>query len=410
MKSIRWALALMLLAVSGVATRADTIRIGYSEMLSGSFAQAGDQSMKAIQFSIDQVNARGGVIGRSLELITYDNKAQPAEALVSLQKMIDDNLSIVMNCGPSNIVAALIPSIEKQNARDPSHRVVLVNCGSLAPELTNEKCSFWHFRSAIHGGMLAEIMVRALPKAFTKVYIINQDFLAGQSAQRDLKLFLAKLRPDVQVVGEDMIPVGKIKDFSSYVTKIKLSGAEAVLTGSGAPDLALLIKAGMDLGLPVEYYTMLAHQAGAPTAIGPGGDGRVHSVVSFHDNIGVEKNDPKTNAMVEAFRSKYGSDFNSGERYAAVQLVADAIVKAGSTDALKVALAMEDLTITDAAGQRATMRPEDHQILMTSYGAAFSKGVKYDAERTGLGWKTTAVVNASDLDQPITCKMKRPTN
>ena len=56
------------------------------------------------------------------------------------------------------------------------------------------------------------------------------------------------------------------------------------------------------------------------------------------------------------------------------------------------------------------MRPDDHQILMTSYGATFSKGVKYDAERTGLGWKTTAVVNASDLDQPITCKMKRPTN
>ena len=134
MISIRWILALMLLAVSAAATHAaDTIRIGYSEMLSGPFAQLGDQGLKSIQFSIDQINARGGALGKKLELVAYDNKGQPAEALIMLQKMVDDDLSIVLNCGPSNIIAALIPAVEKQNARDPSRRVVLVNCGSQAP-------------------------------------------------------------------------------------------------------------------------------------------------------------------------------------------------------------------------------------------------------------------------------------
>ena len=407
----RAALAFATLAMAATPVKAaDTIRKGYTEVLSGTFAQVGDQGIKSIQFAIDQFNARGGVMGKKLELVAYDNKGQPAEALITLQKMVDENISIIMNCGPSNISAALIPAVAKQNARDPDHRVVLINCGALAPELTNEQCDFWHFRSSAHAGMQAEIMVRALPKTVTKVYMINQDYLFGQSAQRDLKAYLVKLRPDVRVVGEDMIPLGKVKDFSSYITKIKASGADALLTGNWGPDLTLLIKAGMDSGLGVEYHTMLGHLAGTPTAIGAGGDGRVHSVLSFHENVGAERGDAKINALVESFRSKFDFDFIFGDRYAAIALIAGAIEKAGSTDALKVAMAMENLTITDAAGETAIMRPEDHQLLMTYYGGIFSKGVKYDSEKTGLGWKTSALVKAADLGQPTTCKMKRPAN
>src|ERR1700712_2242908 len=182
----------------------DSIKIGYSEALSGTFAQVGDQGIKSIQFAIDGVNARGGVLGKKLELVAFDNKAQPSEALITLNKMLDENLPILLNCGPSNIASALISAVDKNNERNPTHRIVYVNCGPSA-----------------HAGMQSEIMVRALPKTVTKVYLINQDYLFGQSAQRDLKIYLAKLRPDIQIVGEEMIPLGKIRDFSSYVTKIK---------------------------------------------------------------------------------------------------------------------------------------------------------------------------------------------
>ncbi len=386
----------------------ETIKIGYSEALSGTFSQVGDQGIKSIQYSIDGVNARGGVLGKKLELVPYDNKAQPAEALITLQKMLDDNLPILLNCGPSNIASALIAAVDKNNERNPNHRILYVNCGGLAPELTNEQCSYWHFRSSAHAGMQAEVIIRALPKTITKVYLINQDYLFGQSAQRDLKAFIAKLRPDVQIVGEEMIPLGKVKDFSSYIAKIKSSGAEALITGNWGPDLTLLVKAGMDSGLPIAYYTMLGHIAGTPTAIGSGGDGRVFSVLSFHENVATEVNDPKVMAFVEGFRKKNDFDFIFGDRYAAVQMIADAINKAGSTDPAKMAVALEGLTIIDAAGAKATMRAEDHQLLMTYYGALFSKGVKFDSEHTGLGWKTSSVVKAADLGQPTTCKMKRP--
>lgn len=413
---IRWHRAIAgLLIAAGTALFApaparadDTIKIGYSEALSGVFAQVGDQGIKSIQYAIDGVNARGGVLGKRLELVAFDNKGQPSEALITMQKMLDENFSILLNCGPSNIASALIAAVEKSNDRNPDHRILYVNCGGLAPELTNEQCSYWHFRSSAHAGMQAEVIVRALPKTITKVYLINQDYLFGQSAQRDLKAYLARLRPDVQIVGEEMIPLGKVKDFSSYVAKIRSSGAEALVTGNWGPDLVLLVKAGMDSGLPIAYYTMLGHLAGTPTAIGAGGDGRVFSVLSFHENVATEVSDPKVTAFVEGFRQKFDFDYIFGDRYAAVQLIADAINKAGSSDPAKLAAAMEGITIADAAGATATMRKEDHQLLMTYYGALFTRGVKYDSEHTGLGWKTSAVVKAADLGQPSTCKMKRP--
>ena len=145
----------------------------------------------------------------------------------------------------------------------------------MATELTNEKCNYWHFRMDAHVAMKAETMVRALPKDVTQVYLLNQDYLFGQSVQRDVKTFLAKLRPDVKVVGDELIPLGKVKDFSPYVTKIKASGAQALLTGNWGPDMTLLIKAGMDAGLDVRYYTMYAHLGGGATAIGPAGNGKV---------------------------------------------------------------------------------------------------------------------------------------
>jgi branched-chain amino acid transport system substrate-binding protein len=403
--------ALSLPSMAAVPVHAeDTIKIGYSEALSGAFAQVGDQGIKSIQFAIDGVNARGGVLGKKLELVAFDNKGQPSEALITLNKMLDENLPILLNCGPSNIASALISAVDKNNERNPTHRIVYVNCGALAPELTNEQCSFWHFRTSAHAGMQSEIMVRALPKTVTKVYLINQDYLFGQSAQRDLKIYLAKLRPDIQIVGEEMIPLGKIRDFSSYITKIKSSGAQALLTGNWGPDLILLIKAGMDSGLAVDYNTMLGHLAGTPTAIGPGGDGRVHSVISFHENIGAETGNSKINAWVESFRKTHDFDFIFGDRYVAVELIASAINKAGSTDPMQLALAMEGIKLIDAAGQEATLRPEDHQVLMTYYGTTFSKDVKYDSEKTGLGWKTAATIKAADLNQPTTCRMKRPSS
>jgi branched-chain amino acid transport system substrate-binding protein len=400
----------LVVALTGSAHAQGTIKIMYTDPLSGPFAQVGDQNLQQFKYIIDYINGRGGALGRKFELVSFDNKSQPSEALLALKSATDQNIPVIMQCSGSNIAAALIEGVDKHNERNPTNRIVYVNCGAVATELTNEKCSFWHFRMDAHVGMKAETMVRALPKDVTKVYLLNQDYLFGQGVQRDVKTYLTKLRPDVKVVGDELIPLGKVKDFSPYVTKIKASGAQALLTGNWGPDMTLLIKAGMDSGLDIRYYTMYAHLGGGATAIGPAGNGKVRSVMAFHENIAVETGKTDTEGWTKQFRSQHDFDFYAGGFRTIFEFIQAAMNKAGSADPLKFAQALEGLTITDMLGYQVTMRKPDHQILSEYFVGVFTKGVKYDSEKTGLGWKTETTVLPKDLDQPNTCNMKRPTS
>jgi branched-chain amino acid transport system substrate-binding protein len=397
-----------LLSVSAQA--AETIKIAYTDPLSGPFAQIGDQNLAQMQYIIDYINSKGGALGRKFELVSFDNKSQPSEALLALKTITDQNIPIVMQCAGSNIAAALIDAVEKHNARNPDNRVVYLNCGAVATELTNEKCSFWHFRFDAHVAMKSQMLVQALAPEEKKVYLLNQDYLFGQSVQRDVKTFLSKLRPDVQVVGDELIPLGKVKDFSSYVTKIKASGAQALITGNWGPDMTLLIKASMEAGLDVKYYTLYAHLGGGPTAIGPAGNGKVAVIQAFNENIAVETGNTVLESWTRQFRETHDFDFYAAGFRTIFEFIQAAFNKAGTTDPLAFALALEGLTLTDMMGRQVTMRKEDHQLLTEYFAAVFSKGVKYDSEKTGLGWKTLTTVDAKDLAQPTTCQMKRPSS
>ena len=315
MRARNWISVLLglLLAIGGATTgwAQQTIKVAYTDPLSGPFAQVGDANLKQMQYIIDFINAKGGALGKKFELIPFDNKSQPSDALIALKSATDQNMPFIMQCSGSNIAAALIEGVEKHNERNPDNRIIYLNCGAVATELTNEQCSFWHFRFDLHVGMKAEVMVRSLPKDVTKVYLINQDYLFGQSVQREVKTYLTKLRPDVQVVGDELIPLGKIKDFSPYMTKIKASGAQALLTGNWGPDMNLLIKSGVDAGADLRYYTFYAHLAGGPTAIGAGGDNRVLAVMSFGENVAPEIGNKEAEAFAEGFRQKHKFDFSA---------------------------------------------------------------------------------------------------
>ena len=396
----------LLLAFSTYAQ--ETIRIGYVDPLSGAFAQQGDASLQHFAYLLDRINAEGGALGRKFEIVPYDSKLQPAEALIALSSIIDKNMSFVMHCSGSNVGAALIDGVSKHNARNPNNRVIYLNCGALASDLTNEKCDFWHFRFDANTGMRAATLVHALPKTVTSVYLLNQDYLFGQTLQRETKEQLLKLRPDIKIVGEELIPLGKVKDFSPYVTKIKGTGAQVLITGNWGPDLNLMLKAAVESGLPIEFYTYLSHVVGAPTATGPAGENRLFTVTEFHPNVPVEEKSAPGEEFVTEWRKKHDFDLFQMNNYVLLKMLAAAITKAGGTDPLKVALALEGMTAKDVLGHEYTMRSEDHQLMAPLYVARFTRDVKYDSEKTGLGWKTVGMSEASTLVQPTTCKMKRP--
>ena len=404
------AVMLGLLAMGRPAVAEDTIKIGYIDPFSGPFASAGDEFLKVFNMIIERQNALGGALGRKFELVTFDDKLQPAEALIALKSVTDQNIPFVMQCTGSNVGAALIDGVSKHNARNPDNRVLYLNCGALATELTNDKCDFWQFRFSANVDMRAYTRVKSLPKSITSVYMLNQDYLFGQSIQHDTRKWLEKLRPDIKIVADELMPFGKVQDFSSYVTKIKASGAQSVLTGNFNRDLNLLIKASVDAGLDVRFDTYLAHLIGGPTAIGAAGENRLSSVVDFHGNVAVDHKSAEAEKLTIDWRKSHDTDFTELPFVTMLDMLTRAINETKSTDPLKVALALENMQVIDLVGQSNTMRKDDHQLLIPLYASVFTKDVKYDSEHTGFGWKTDAETTAADLTLPTTCKMKRPTS
>ena len=389
----------------------ETIKIAFIGPFSGAFAPQGDAFYKMLQYALEPANAAGGALGRKFEMVTFDDKLQPAEALIALGAATDRNIPFILQCIGSNVAAAMIDGVAKYNARNPDHRVLYLNCAALATELTNEKCDFWHFRFAGNVSQRVETMVRALPKSLATVYLMNPDYLYGQSIQHDLRQYLAALRPDIRILGDELVPFGKVKDFSPYISKVRSSGAQAVLTANWGTDFNLLLKAGIESGLDVQYYTYSAHLNGGPTAMGAGGVDRVHALVDSHMNIGNENNNAAGDAWMKGFRDRNPDfDFVWLNYRTMFDMLRQAVNAAGSTDAYKVAVALEGMPMKDVFGQQTVMRKDDHQLLVPFYQAVFTKAVKYDSEHTGAGWKTEMMIPAADLAQPTTCKMKRATS
>jgi branched-chain amino acid transport system substrate-binding protein len=303
----------------------------------------------------------------------------------------------------------MVDAVSKHNARNPDNRLIYMNCGALATELTNEQCDFWQFRFTANVDQRAVARIKTLPKSVTSVYVLNQDYLFGQSVQKATLKYLAQYRPDVKIVADELVPFGKVQDFSPYIAKIKASGAQSLVTSNYDRDLNLLMKAGNDAGLDIRYDSYLAHQPGGPTSTGPAGDNRLTSIMEFHDNVPAEEHNEAGQKFVDGFRGRADFNFIPLDYLTMFRMLTAAINKAGSTDALKVALALENMKVTDLMGDENIMRADDHQLLSPLHEAIFTRGAKLDAEHTGLGWKTEAKLSAADLTLPTICKMKRPT-
>ena len=393
------------------ATADATIKIAVSVGLSGPNAIYGEGQLNAFNAAADMVNARGGVLGgRKIEIVPMDNKGTPQEALIQLKRAIDDDIRYIAST-VSSIVHALNDAIAKHNARNPDKTVLLLNFNSLDPALTEAKCSFWHFRFEPHTDMqlMALTKFMASQSAIQKVYLLNQDYAFGQSVSKGSREQLNARRPDLSIVGDELIPLAKVKDFAPYVAKIRATGADSVLTGNWGTDLSLLLKASNEMGFKAHYYALLAAGFGTPSAIGAAGADRMKTIYSWHLNAA----DPNWERAILDYQSKYktNADLAYLPAFRTVEMVASAIKQSGTTDPVRVAYALEGVHFAGPTGD-SWMRAEDHQIIAPIFVMSFVKagqpGAKHDVEGTGYGWKTDVVFSARDMVPPVRCAMDRP--
>jgi branched-chain amino acid transport system substrate-binding protein len=388
----------------------DTVKIGYIDPLSGGGASIGEVGLKTFQYLADELNAEGGLNGKKIEIVALDNKTNPQESLIQAQKAADQGIRIITQGNGSSVAAALTDWVSKYNDRNPGKEIIYLNYAAVDPVLTNDKCSYWHFRwdanSDIKMAALTTFM-KDRPN-IKKVYLINQDYSFGQSVRKQARAMLGEKRPDIEIVGDEVHPLLKVTDFSPYIAKIKASGADSVITGNWGQDIALLLKAAADAGLQTDWYTYYAGGAGGPTAIKQ--TGLSHRV--FEITEGVPNSAPESAQKWESdFRAKEGVALFYPRAVNEMRMLAKASALAKSDDPKAIADKLEGMTVTAFDGGDATMRKDDHQffqdIFISSFGP-LDPGAKFDEEGTGWGWKTLGIVKANDTILPTTCKMERP--
>ena len=400
-----------------LGVHAQTIKIAYIDPLSGPFANVGEQGLAEFRFALDRINAKGGVLGgQKLEVIGFDNKVSPQEALNQLKRVIDQGIRYITQGNSSAVAGALIEAVNRHNERNPGKEILYLNYAAVDPAYTNDKCSFWHFRFDANADMKMESLTTWMAgnKNIKKVYLINQDYSFGHAVKKAGREYLARKRPDIQIVGDDLHPLGKVTDFAPYVAKIKASGADSVITGNWGNDMSLLVKAGRDAGLNVDWYTYYAGGLGTPTAMGEAAAGKVKIIAEYHSNVANNKA-AKWDADYRKQAPKGNPDFYFLRGKIMWEMFAKAINQAKSAEPKAVALALEGMRYEADLGE-VEMRKQDHQLIQPLYVFTLVKSAakggpkeaKIDMEGSGLAPVTDARLEAFTSAQPTSCNMKRP--
>jgi len=389
-----------------LAQKGETVKIAWIDPLSGLMAPVGQNQLKSYQFFAEKFNAKNAA-GVKFEVIGIDNKLSPAESLNALKSAIDQGVRYVVQGNGSGAALAIIDAVNKHNERNPGKEVVFLNYAAVDPDLTNSKCSYWHFRLDADTSMKMEAMttyMKGLPDV-KKVFLLNQNYSHGQQVARYAKEMLAIKRPDIQIVGEDLHPLAQVRDFAPYIAKIKASGADSVITGNWGSDLALMVKAANEAGYNGKFFTYYTGVTGTPTALGSNGAGRVYQVAYSHYNMGGQ-----LQKDMDEFKKKFNDDFYTSAVIHAYTLLSDAMAKAKSTDPVKVAAAMEGLKFKSFNGE-VEMRKTDHQLqqplFMTVWQKADAK-FPYSPENTGFTLVPVAQYDSYVSSTPTSCQMKRP--
>ena len=399
--------AVLACAQGAFAPQGQTVKMVRIDAQTGLLGPVGDNQLKSYQFFAEKFSGAGNPAGVKFEVTGIDNKLSPTESLNALKAAIDGGARYILQGNGSSVALALSDAVTKHNERNPGKEVLYLNDSAVDPDLTNSKCSYWHFRFDADTSMKMEAMSSFMEtqKDIKKVYILGQNYSHGVQVAKFAKETLGRKRPDIQIVGEDLHPLAQVRDFAPYIAKIKASGADTVITGNWGSDLSLLVKAANEGGYTGKFFTYYTGVTGTPSALGTNGTGRVYQIAYNHYNMGGQMD-----KWMTEFKAKYNDDFYTGSIIRIYQTLGAAMAKAKSTDPVKVAAALEGIKVSSFNGE-VEMRKTDHQLQQPLYMTVWQKADKkypYSPENTGMTLAPLKEYPNYVSSTPTSCQMKRP--
>ncbi|HEU0148400.1 MAG TPA: ABC transporter substrate-binding protein [Bradyrhizobium sp.] len=334
---------LSLLLASASAYAEDTVKIGVIQPLTGSVAYNGTTDVNGIKLALGEINAKGGVLGKKVELVIEDGQCKPANSVNAGEKLTQrDKVVALIGAFCSSATAAIMPVAQ-------SSKVPLVTGVSSAANLT-EKGNAWFFRATETDALLAKSFAKILVnqlKLKKVAYIgVNDDF--GRGGVEEFEKQMSAL--GATTVMKEYFEHGT-SDFYTLLTKLKASGADGAFVAAETQDGSTFVKQKAELGLPTKVFGVGSWAtADFMQLAGPASNG-IYAAVPYASTMKT----PKNEAFVKAYQDQYkvAPGKYSAAGYNTLNIVVDAIARAQTTDPDKL---REALLKTDYEGPNGHFR------------------------------------------------------
>lgn len=383
------------------------VKIAFVDPLSGPFGEVGRNQLRSWQWVADRHNAQAAPGVPRFKVVGFDNRGSPQESVNAIKVIIDQGFRYVVQGSSSGVAHLIVQTLNRHNNRSSGREVLYINYAAMDPALTNEQCSPWHFRVDADTSMKVEavaLYLRDQPQ-IKKVFLLNQNYAHGQQVSTFFKAAMARHRPDVSIVGDELHPMGAVKDFQTHVGRISSSGAQAVVTGNWGPDLTGLVQAMRTNAMSIPLFTYYAALSGTPQALAQYPLAQVYLVGASHSRHGGDYGQ-----LMREFQAQHGDDFVSLSTDTGLKLLASAMAVANSTDPAKVRMVMAGLNVESLLGP-IHMRRDDNQLqtgLWLSRWQSVEQASDTGLARSGFNFAPVTFVPAQRVSRPSSCQMLQP--
>jgi len=356
-------------AILSVSPRAQSgpIKIGMPVALTGPLGTVGQQTKRGAEFWAKLQNAKGGILGRPIELLIEDTAGNPANCVRKAQEMVERrDCRLITGITLSSEALAVVPKLGEWDS-------IFISGINGDGRLTADSFVPNFFRANISGPMGTRAVSLYLRKSnMTKFYGLGLDYAWGHNS---IGVFEDEVKNGKkEFVGKIFAPTGT-KDYSPYITKIRQSGADAVFLVMQGDDNNAFLSQAQQYRLPekVKLLTEIVDLASI-RAVGDASLGLIGS-----SRYSFTYDHPLNNEFVAAWKKEYGNppDTFEGEQWQAMKVLEAGIVKAGGAEAAKLRPALEDLEVESVKG-KVLMRKCDHQGVQAGFMVEVKKKAGFD--------------------------------
>jgi branched-chain amino acid transport system substrate-binding protein len=320
---------LALLCFCGTAMAADTIKIGMLAPLTGFAAADGYSAHESVKLAVEKVNAKGGVLGKKVELICYDDAADPKQSVILAHKLIEQDKVVAFVAGsyslPTRAVSAIFDDAE----------IPLVSSYALHPDITQGDYTFRNgFLGTVEGQGAAYVAVKLLKAKNIALIVSDNDF--GTTLTQGFEQYM-KSHPEAKIVSHQKYPMSE-KDFKPYLAKMKAANPDVVFFSGYYFQVGPAMKQAQEMGIKVQFVGEEGADSPKTTEIA----GKAAEGFIMVTNLNRDDKRKFVQEFLSTYRKRHKiePDMVGASSYDAFMLLVDAIKNAKTTDGPAVAKAL----------------------------------------------------------------------